>query len=373
MKNFIKTAVKIFIIFMLMVLCPHSVKAEDNTETVKNYMYFDTSKADEAAQNTYGLSIKGTAESLIDGTFSFWEIFDIVLGQFFSDISNQIASCKKIVGIVLICGILKSISISFGKKSVCEIGFFVCYMLVILIIINSFKSETYVVRDNIKRFGDMNTAMVPVYAAISTMTGRSISVSALAASSIGFSSVISFFLNMVLVPSISVCAGLEAINNVFDEDMISSLCGFLKYILSLCLKAIGICFTAVLSVQRLSTGASSAFAMKAAKNITSAVPVVGDIISSSAQTVYAAGSAVGNTVAAASIIIALVVALSPVIRLTAVFLIFKITAALTEPVAEKRITKTLNAAAEYFALFIGVLFLSAFMFIYSSVILGAVF
>ena len=373
MKKFIKTVMKIFIILLIMSICPHTVRAEENTPSVKDYMYFDTSKADEASKNTYGLSIKKTAESLADGTFSFWEILDIVLGQFFSDISNQLSSGKKIAVIVLLCGIFKSISISFGKKSVSEAGFFVCYMVVIVIIMNSFKSESYVVKDNIKRFGDMNTAMVPVYGAVSAMTGRSISVSALAVTAIGFSSAVSFFLNTVFVPAVSVCAGLETINNIFEEDMISSLCGFLKYILGLCLKVAGIAFGLVMSLQRLSTGASSAFALKAAKNITSAVPVVGDVLSSSAQTVYAAGSAVGNTVAAASIVMALVVAASPVIRLTAVFLIFKITAALTEPVGEKRITKTLNSSAEYFTLFIGAMFLSAMMFMFSSIMLGAVF
>ncbi len=40
MKNFIKTAVKIFIIFMLMALCPHSVKAEDNTANSQKLYVF---------------------------------------------------------------------------------------------------------------------------------------------------------------------------------------------------------------------------------------------------------------------------------------------------------------------------------------------
>ena len=52
---------------------------------------------------------------------------------------------------------------------------------------------------------------------------------------------------------------------------------------------------------------------------------------------------------------------------------FKLTAALTEPAGEKRITKTLNSAGDYIAILIGAVFLSAIMFAFSAVILAASF
>ena len=148
---------------------------------------------------------------------------------------------------------------------------------------------------------------------------------------------------------------------------------FIKYILSMSLKILGIAFTTVISFQRLGTTAASTLAVKAAKNAVNCVPVVGDILSSSAQTVADAGAAVGNAVAASCAVAAVILSAAPVLRLAVVLIAFKLTAALTEPAGEKRITKTLNSVGDYTAILIGAVFLSAIMFVFSAVILAASF
>ena len=68
------------------------------------------------------------------------------------------------------------------------------------------------------------------------------------------------------MPVIMAAAGLETINNMFEEGFFTSLSDFIKYILSLCLKIMGIAFTFIISFQRLGTSGASSFAVKAAKN-----------------------------------------------------------------------------------------------------------
>lgn len=377
-KKLIFITLKAAVIFLfILALCPINVKAEvtnnNSNYEIEDYMNFDTSKADEAAGYTQGGGIKETAAQFLNGSFSFADLLDMIFGGLFSDISKQASNIKKITALIIVCGLLKSISSSLGSKEVNDLCFFVCYSVIIYIIMTSFIEETVLVKENIQRFANVNTAMIPVFVTISAMTGRAISAAALSSAVMLFSSVVSTFLCGVFMPVITAAAGLEMVNNVFEEDMFSSLLDFIKYILSMSLKILGIAFTTVISFQRLGTTAASSLAVKAAKNAVNCVPVVGDILSSSAQTVADAGAAVGNAVAAACAVGAVVISAAPVLRLAVVLIAFKLTAALTEPAGEKRITKTLNSAGDYIAILIGAVFLSAIMFVFSAVILAASF
>lgn len=361
------------ILLFISMFCPINVKAQDTGFEIEDYMNFDTSKADEAAGYTEGDGIKETASKFLSGNFSFSGLIDKIAGGLFSDIASQTLNIKRIIALVIVCGLLKSISSSLGGKEVNDLCFFVCYSVIIYIIMTSFIEETVLVKENISRFAKVNTALIPAYITISAMTGRAVSAAALSSAVMFFSSLVSTFLSSVFMPVITAAAGFEMVNNIFEEDMFSSLLEFIKYILSMSLKIIGLAFTTVISFQRLGTTAASTLAVKAAKNAVNCVPVVGDILSSSAQTVADAGAAVGNAVAAACAVAAVIISASPVLRLTVVFVAFKLTAALTEPAGEKRITKTLNSAGDYIAILIGAVFLSAIMFVFSAVILAASF
>ena len=292
-KKLIFITLKAAVIFLfIFALCPLNVKAEETNNSssyeIEDYMNFDTSKADEAAGYTQGGGIKETAAQFLNGSFSFADLLDRVFSGLFSDISKQTSNIKKITALIIVCGLLKSISSSLGSKEVNDLCFFVCYSVIIYIIMTSFIEETVLVKENIQRFANVNTAMIPVFVTISAMTGRAISAAALSSAVMLFSSVVSTFLCGVFMPVITATAGLEMVNNVFEEDMFSSLLDFIKYILSMSLKILGIAFTTVISFQRLGTTAASSLAVKAAKNAVNCVPVVGDILSSSAQTDYRA-------------------------------------------------------------------------------------
>ena len=58
-----------------------------------------------------------------------------------------------------------------------------------------------------------------------------------------------------------------------------------------------------------------------------------------------------------------VISIAPVIRLAAIMLIYKAVAALTEPIASKRIVKCLNSAADYTGILMGLVFSAEIMFI----------
>ena len=125
------------ILLFILALCPINVKAEETNNSssyeIEDYMNFDTSKADEAAGYTQGGGIKETAAQFLNGSFSFADLLDRVFSGLFSDISKQTSNIKKITALIIVCGLLKSISSSLGSKEVNDLCFFVCYSVIIYI------------------------------------------------------------------------------------------------------------------------------------------------------------------------------------------------------------------------------------------------
>ena len=95
-------------------------------------------------------------------------------------------------------------------------------------------------------------------------------------------------------------------------------------------------------------------------------------MASAAETAAGLVSSIGNSITAAVMIFIVLASIAPVIRLAAIMIIYKLTAAITEPVAPKRIVKCISKAADYTAVLTGVVFTAEIMFITVTALMLAV-
>lgn len=373
MKNIRIKAVRILIKIILILALASAFFAEKTY--AGELSGTDIFEMTDTSQSEEGPEIKQKAEDIFKNgiDFSFNDILKKGADIFIGNVSDQMGDMKKIAALILICAVLKNIGSSFAGKQVSELSFFICYIIIIYIVMESFYSQCTIIKQTVERFAKINAGMIPVFLTISAAQGK-IASSALSSSVImGLSGLISAFLCSAFIPFLTAAAGLEMVNNISENSFFSSMCGLIKSLLSFSLKGAGFLFAAVSSLWRLSASGADAFLFKTAKTAVKCVPVVGEILSSSAETIAGAASAAGNCFTAAAVITAVSICAVPVLRLTAVFIIYRVTSAVTEPVSDKRITKTLESAGDFFLILIGAVFLSAVMFVFSAVILMAVF
>jgi len=292
---------------------------------------------------------------------------------FFSSVRKQLEDMKKMMALIIICALLKSLSSSFAGKEVSQLGFLVCCVVMIYIVLSAFYEQCNEVKKTVESFAKINAVMLPAFLTISAAQGKIASGTLSSSVIIGLSGAASAFLRMAFIPFLTAAAGLEMVNAISENSFFSSMCALIKSLLTFSLKGIGLAFVFTASLWRLSASGADTLMFKTARTAVKCVPVVGEILSSSAETITAAAAAAGNSFTAAAFIAAIGICAVPVLRLAAVFLIYRITAAITEPVSDKRITKALEGAGDFFVILIGTVFLSAMMFIFSAVILMAVF
>lgn len=345
-----KIIIKIAVVLLLFLIIPQRVYADEgqNARAEEMFDYIDddnleiTQKAKEIASEGLDISFKGIAES--------------VVGIFAEEISEQSGILKKIAAVSILCGLLSSIGEALGRKEVSELGFFVCLIALIYMVLESVSIQCRIVYDTVERLSLDFKIALPVFGAAAVSAGRTVSSPLMLGVMMSFTAFAVFFTKSIALPFLSASALLECVNCMSEKDILTSLCALLKSAVSIALRCCAFAFTAAVSLQRIGTGQASALVFKTAKSAVGAVPVVGDIMKSSVETVTAVSSMITNSFAAAAAVMVCAMCAAPIIKLSVMWLIYKLSAAVMEPVADKRIIKALNGAGDISAALIAVLF-----------------
>lgn len=161
---------------------------------------------------------------------------------------------------------------------------------------------------------------------------------ALYSGTIAFITLLSMLVSRVFLPMIRLFLVFSAAHCALGEDTLKRIADAIKGVQGWILKTMLIVFTTYLSLTGVVSGTTDAAALKAAKvTISSAVPVVGGILSDASESILVSMSLMKNAAGIYGILAALAVFLGPFIKVGAQYMLLKITAALCGLFGDKRI------------------------------------
>ena len=103
---------------------------------------------------------------------------------------------------------------------------------------------------------------------------------------------------------------------------------------------------------------------KTAKTVvSSAIPVVGKILGDAVDTVLGCGIVLKNAVGIVGVIIVIGICIMPIIKLTILFLSYKLLAVVSGPIADKNIVGLVEQVGDIFKIFLGIICALSFMLI----------
>lgn len=320
---------------------------------------------------SFGECIK---KSILEGNFiPINDLLSLFLKKLAGEITTQIAMVKKILFVVLLSAMLRNMNTSFSNQSVGEMGFYICYMVLIIVITATFYKETDMV---IKTISDIETffnAMLPVFVTLIMASGGYGQASITAPAVMTVSALLTNIICYAVLPAITMAVSIEMINNITEKPMLNRFTKLFQGGIAWSMKGMAFLFMAMLSLQKLGGSVFSQGISKTAKSVVASVPVVGDIMGGAVDTAAAlTGMIRGGTLLTVLVFLAVFCAV-PLIRLLIMILIYKITAAAVEPICETRLIKCISAAGDFSILLFGALFLTECMFLFSAVLLLAFF
>ncbi|MBW6410942.1 stage III sporulation protein AE [Clostridium weizhouense] len=304
------------------------------------------------------------------GNISIKTISKAVITMLFREVKSVLKLVISIVTIVIICSLIKNLQSAFSNDSVSEIAFYACYALIIMILSKSFIISINVAREVITNISDFMAALLPVLITMIGVAGGMTQAATL--DPIVFVGVIFIprIYSNIIIPLILMGFVLEFANNLSNEHKITNLCKLLKQSILWMQGIIITVFIGILTIRGITSKTIDAVTLKTAKfAIDNFIPIVGKTFSDAIASVAGYSLIIKNAVSSIGLVIIVLILLYPVIKLILMTLIYKLAAALIEPISDSRITNSVAAAGTSMTLIIScVLSVSLMFFILIAII-----
>ena len=392
MKNNILKIVLIFVCAFVLSLSSffitteNEVYAEDQTTTTlindeetesklnNLYDYINTMKSDVELMNE--LDPVSYIQSYIEngeGNLSVSTVISAVVSLFFKEVKTVLSLAFSIVVIGIICSLFKNLQSSFSSEGISQIAFFACYAILIILLSKTFIISLSLAKDVIVQIATFMDKVLPLLAALLIASGGLTQAATMDPIILGATILIPKIYLNIIIPLILITFVLQFANNISTEPKLSNLCGLIKKSTVWIQGFIITVFIGVLTIIGISSSTIDAVTLKTTKfTIDNFIPIVGKSLSDAISSVAGYSLIIKNAIGSIGLIVIILIIIYPIIKIVLSSLIFKLSAALLEPITDKRITSSIAAAGESLILIMScVLCVSLMFFVLIAIMISA--
>jgi stage III sporulation protein AE len=299
-----------------------------------------------------------------DFKFSIPELINRILKYLLNEIFLNADILIKIIILAVLCAVLKNLQNSFLSESVGELAFFVCYIVIVSVLMVSFSSAMKMCMSIIDTMVNFMHSIIPLLITLLISTGSISSAGIMQPLLIMLVEIGATVIKNYFIPIIFFVTILNIVNNISDKVQLTKLSGFLKQICTWGLGLILTIFIAVVSIQGSMGAVVDGVTSKTAKFALGAfVPVVGKYLADAADTVVGCTLVIKNASGLAAMVGIIVICLAPLLKILALIILYKLASAMIEPISDKKITNCLSDMASTLTYILGVTSAVAIMFL----------
>ena len=343
------------------------ISQEEIIESQQDNLGIDSfiEEADKYTSEVYeDIDIGELFSSAITGDIDNESILKSILNSVGGEVIDAISVIGSILVIIVIHSILRSISEGLENKGIVQITYYVQYILIVTLVMTNFVQIIDIVKDSINNLVGFMNSLIPILITLMITTGSVVSANLIQPIILFLITFIGNFITCIIIPIILISTTLGIISNISDRVQISKLSGFFKsgaiWILGIILTV----FVGLVSIEgTLSSSVDGITAKTAKAAVTSFIPVVGKILGDAVDTVIGCSSILKNATGVIGIIVVLGIAIIPVIKLTILMVMYYLSSALCQPIADGKIIKLLDQMGDTFKILLGVLCSISVMFI----------
>lgn len=339
------------------VLASESQSEELDYDDIQNALNQGLSKEDTFQFQEYVTDLTTGEETL-----SFQGVMKKLFSILTSEIKSNMGNLIKLLTIAVIAAVFTNFSHTFQNSQVAEIGFYVTYLLMFVILASTFIQATSISSDTITKLLDFMKALVPTYCmTVAFCTGASTSVLYYEGILV-LITVVNVVLIKVIIPLANIFMMATLADNITAEDTLSKLTELLSTVIKWVLKTLLAVVIGIGTVQSLIAPALDQVKRSSIIRATDMIPGVGGILSGVTETVLGAGVLLKNCVGVAGMVAVFAICAVPLIKLLIFVLIYKVLAAAIQPISDKRVVNCVSACAQATGLLLQTVFVGVVLF-----------
>ena len=273
--------------------------------------------------------------------------------------------------VALTAAVFTNFSSAFQNRQVSEISFYVLYMLLITLCLTAFRVAAQGLEENLDALVDFMRVLCPSYFLAVAFASGSVT-------SLFFYNVILVLIYVVelvlvrfLLPVINVYIMIQVLGNLTGEDFLSEFAQLLQKLVSWILKSLLAGVVGINVVQGLLAPVIDSLRKSALTRTAEALPWIGNAVGGVAEIVLGTAVLIKNGIGMAGAVIAVLICAVPVIQMLILAFLYKLAAALVQPVSDKRITGCISSVSEGYELLLKVVFTAGVLFLLTIAIVAA--
>ena len=261
----------------------------------------------------------------------------------------------QVVLLVLLAAVFSNFTAVFGDGKTGETSFYITYMLLLALLIKSFGSMGVELKELLENFILFLKALMPSYFLAVTASSGSATAMIFYEAVLLLIYVIQVVFLKGIVPAIYVLALVELVNYLHSEDFLSKMAELLQTLIEWSLKS---CMAVVLGMQLIQNmigPAMDSLKRDIIGKTAASIPGIGNAINGVTEVALGTVVIIRNGIGVVGIIILVCIGIRPVIRLALLAFLYKLLAAVVQPVSDKRMTGALSTIGNGYVLFLKVL------------------
>ena len=299
--------------------------------------------------------------------------------MFFRFLADQVSyefdyNRKNLVYVLLVAltaAVFSSFAGAFKSRQISDISFYVMYMLLITLCLTAFRTSAEGLEERLGSLVDFMRVLCPSYFLAVAFASGSVT-------SLFFYNVILFLIYIVelvivrfLLPVVNIYIMVRVLGNLTGEDFLSEFADLIKKVVSWILKTLLVCVISVNVVQGLLAPAIDAVKRSALTRTAEALPWVGNAVGGVAEVVLGTAVLIKNGIGMAGAVISVAICAVPIFQMLIMALMYKLAAALVQPVSDKRITTCISGVSEGYEIMVKVIFTAGLLFMITIAIVAA--
>lgn len=307
-----------------------------------------------------------------DLTFSFQLLRQLAVDQFSYLLRNSRNSLAHMLTIAVIAAVLNNFSKIFQSRQISEIAFYALYLLMTALTLSSFQTVIQWVSEGLDNLTSFMGAFCPLYFLAVCIAKGSFTATAFYQLVLFLIYGIEIVITSILLPVIHVYMMVRILNDLSEEDYLSKLSELIELAVSWMLKSMVACIIGLNVIQGLITPAIDTVKRSAVARGAQAVPGVGDILGGMAEVALGTAVLVKNGIGMAGAVICIAVCIVPLAQIGGTVLMYKLAAAMIQPVSDRRVVGCIEAVGDGCRLLLRVVYTMALLFLLTIAVVSAV-
>lgn len=323
--------------------------------------------------DTGSYSFRETVKGLLRGEIplDLDSLPNLLADAFLAEVTQQRQMALRILLVVLASAIFSNLVRMLENSQIADISFFMMYLLICVMLMKSFSIMNTVVEHTCGNICGFMKVLLPSYLVAVVVSSGTVTALGFYEVTVLAMNLMQVFLMRIVLPAINFYLVLLVLNQLSKEDFFSKLAALVETVTGWLIKTVLTVVLGLQAVQCLIAPAVDSLKNSALHRLAKAIPGVGSVIDSAAETVAGSAAVIKNAVGVAGILALCAICLPPLARLAAGILIYRLLCALIQPFSDKRMVEGIESVARGAGLLLRTLVASVSIFIISLAMITA--